>query len=266
LAQSSFQIKREIIDICQRIYLRGYVAANDGNVSVRQDENRVIMTPTGMSKGFLKVDQLVTVDMDGRQIAGTCKPSSEAVLHLDIYKSRADVNAVVHAHPPTATGFAVAGIPLTKCVLPEVIISVGSVPIAEYATPGSAELPMVMRDYLKDHDAVLLANHGALTVGKTLIQAHYRMETIEHFAKIMFVAYQLGNVNVLKGERVEQLMDLRERLGLNHGRPACEVDVSPTTTRTRVPQESVMEELERVTGEVNKRMIGELKGSREEQR
>lgn len=263
MAQSVYQVKREIIDICQRIYQRGYVAANDGNVSVRVDDNRVIMTPTGMSKGFLKVDQLVMVDMQGRQIGGTLKPSSEALLHLDIYKHRPDVRAVVHAHPPTATGFAVAGIPLTKCVLPEVIISLGAIPLAEYATPGTPELPQVIRDYLKDHDAVLLANHGALTIGRTLIQAHYRMETIEHFAKIMLVAMQLGRVNVLESERVNQLLELRQRLGLDHGRPACE----PCEAERGIPEHAgrsssdLYAELTRVEEETAERMIGQLRGS-----
>jgi len=263
MAQSVFQVKREIIDICKRIYQRGYVAANDGNVSVRVDENRVIMTPTGMSKGFLKVDELVMVDMQGRQIGGALKPSSEALLHLDIYKHRPDVKAVVHAHPPTATGFAVAGIALTKCVLPEVIISLGAVPLAEYATPGTPELPQVIRDYLKDHDAVLLANHGALTIGRTLLQAHYRMETIEHFAKIMLVAMQLGRVNVLESERVNQLLELRQRLGLDHGRPACEpceaeggpVQMSPAAGG------DLFAELDRVTEETTQRMIASLRQS-----
>ncbi len=263
MAQSVYQVKREIIDICQRIYQRGYVAANDGNVSVRIDDNRVIMTPTGMSKGFLKVDQLVMVDMGGRQIGGTLKPSSEALLHLDIYKQRPDVRAVVHAHPPTATGFAVAGIPLTKCVLPEVIISLGAIPLAEYATPGTPELPQVIRDYLKDHDAVLLANHGALTIGRTLIQAHYRMETIEHFAKIMLVAMQLGRVNVLESERVNQLLDLRQRLGLDHGRPGCETCEAEGSAPgpLAAKSENLYTELARVEAETAERMIASLRSS-----
>lgn len=263
MAQSVFQVKREIIDICKRIYQRGYVAANDGNVSVRLDDNRVIMTPTGMSKGFLKVDELVMVDMQGKQIGGTLKPSSEALLHLDIYKQRLDVNAVVHAHPPTATGFAVAGIPLTKCVLPEVIVSLGAVPLAEYATPGTPELPHVIRDYLKDHDAVLLANHGALTIGRTLLQAHYRMETIEHFARIMLVAMQLGRVNVLESERVNQLLELRQRLGLDHGRPACEPceTEGAAASVSRPAEGELFAELDRMTEETTQRMIASLRTS-----
>jgi L-fuculose-phosphate aldolase len=157
----------------------------------------------------------------------------------------------------------VAGIALTKCVLPEVIISLGAVPLAEYATPGTPELPQVIRDYLKDHDAVLLANHGALTIGRTLLQAHYRMETIEHFAKIMLVAMQLGRVNVLESERVNQLLELRQRLGLDHGRPACEpceaeggpVQMSPAAGG------DLFAELDRVTEETTQRMIASLRQS-----
>lgn len=222
MAESIYKIKKDIIEICKRVYDRGYVAANDGNVSAKLDDDHYVMTPTGMSKGFLQTSDLVVVDAEGNKIGGTRKPSSEAKMHLTIYKTRPDLKAIVHAHPPTATGFAVAKIPLTQCVLPEVIVSVGSVPIAEYATPGSQALGDVVSKYLTDYDAVLLENHGAITAGNSVENAHFKMETLEHFAKIIFVAYQLGTVNALNKNQVEELIDLRKRLGIRSDAPVCD--------------------------------------------
>jgi L-fuculose-phosphate aldolase len=223
MSNSLYTAKKDIIEMCRRIYQRGYVAANDGNVSVRVDDEHIVLTPTGMSKGFLQPADLCVVDIDGNKVAGRLNPSSESKMHLAIYRARRDVNAVVHAHPPTATGFAVAGIPLTKCVLPEVIVSIGSIPIAEYATPGSEDLADVVVRYLNQYDAILMENHGAITVGETVTNAHYKMETMEHFAKIMFVAHQLGNVNVLPGNDVGDLMALREKFGIRSSSPICEL-------------------------------------------
>jgi L-fuculose-phosphate aldolase len=234
MSKSIYPVKQEVVEICRRIYNRGYVAANDGNVSARIDNDHIVMTPTGVSKGFLKLQDLAVVDIDGRQVSGYNKPSSEAKMHLTIYRARADVNAVVHAHPPTATGFAVAGLPLTQCVLPEVIISVGSIPIAEYATPGSQELADVVVKYLSQYDAILMENHGAITVGSTVTNAHFKMETIEHFARIMLVAYQLGNVRGLPGQDVQALLAMREKLGIRSSAPVC--DVSGTCNSPVKPQ------------------------------
>ncbi len=230
MATSIFSLKKEMVEICRRIYERGYVAANDGNVSARVETNRFLMTPTGMSKGFLQPSDLVLVDADGNKVAGSRTASSEAKMHLTIYKQRPDINAVVHAHPPTATGFAVAGIPLTKCVLPEVIISVGSIPIAEYAAPGTQQLADVVTGYLSRYDAVLLENHGAITVGGSITNAHFKMETIEHFAKIMFVAHQLGNVKSLKGQDVVDLVEQRKNYGVRPDAPVCESDECQVST------------------------------------
>ena len=189
---SVYTAKKQIIDVCKRIYDRGYVAANDGNVSVRVDNGHIVMTPTGRSKGFLTIDELVVVDIDGNKVSGSSKPSSESKMHLSIYKSRDNVNSVVHAHPPTATGYAVAGIPLNQCVLPEVVVTVGSIPIAEYATPGTQELADVVVKYFQTYDAILLENHGAITVGDSVINAHYKMETMEHFAKNYVCCSSIG--------------------------------------------------------------------------
>ena len=145
------------------MYARGYVASNDGNISARIDESRLMTTPKSVSTGFMTPDMMVIVDYEGRKIAGERDPSTELPMHLEVYRNRPDVRAVVHAHPPLATGFAVAGIPLTRAVLAEVITTLGSIPIAAYGTPSTSELPEAVRKYIKAHDAMLLANHGAVT-------------------------------------------------------------------------------------------------------
>ena len=216
---SIYQIRRDIIGVCKRIYARGYVASNDGNVSVRVSEDRVLTTPTGMSKGFLTEEQLILCDMEGEKISGDLSPSSEVKMHIMVYQEREDVNAVVHAHPVTATGFAVAGIPLGQCVLPEVVITLGEIPIAEYGTPSTEEIPNSIRQYIQNYDAFLLANHGALTIGPDVVNAYHKMETLEHFAQITLVARQLGQVNVLSDRNVQKLMEVREKLGVKGRNP-----------------------------------------------
>ncbi|NLC57039.1 MAG: class II aldolase/adducin family protein [Armatimonadetes bacterium] len=226
---SETQWKQELCEIGRRIWLREYVAANDGNFSLRISENEVLATPTGMSKGFLTPDMICKVDMEANPLEGAYRPSSEILIHLEIYRQRPDVKAVVHAHPPTATGFAAAGLSLQECVLPEVIVNLGGVPLCPYALPGSPELPESLKDYLHQYDAFLLANHGAVTIGPDLFAAYYKMETIEHFAKILLTARLLGGAQGLPTERVQELYGLRERFGLKHpaAPPVC-VPRSPT--------------------------------------
>jgi L-fuculose-phosphate aldolase len=215
------QIRADIVEVGRRLYARAYVASNDGNISVRLDGERLITTPKSVSKGFMTPDMMVIVDYGGRKIAGDRDPSSELPMHLEIYRSRPDVNAVVHAHPPLATGFAVAGIPLTRAVLAEVITTLGSIPIAEYATPSTSELPEAVRKYIKAHDGLLLANHGAVTCCKTVLSAYYKMETIEHFAKISLVARLLGRENLLSREEVDRLQGLRGMYGIASPATIC---------------------------------------------
>jgi len=212
-----FSLKKDIVEVGRRVYARGYVASNDGNISARLDENRVVITPTGVSKGFMSMDEMVVVDMKGKVVGGGKKPSSEMFLHLEVYKHRADVNGIVHSHPPYATGFAVAGIPLDKCILPEVIIVLGGIPLVEYGTPGTEEFYRPVIRIVDKHDAFLLANHGTLTLGKDVFNAYYKTETLEHFAHIAFVAQQLGAMNVLNREQVQKLTDLREKFGITTG-------------------------------------------------
>jgi L-fuculose-phosphate aldolase len=215
-------LRSDIVEVGRRMYARGYTASNDGNISVRLGGDRLLMTPKGIAKGFMTPDMMCITDLDGRKLQGDRDPSSEMLMHLEVYRQRPDVQAVVHAHPPTATGFAVAGIPLTRAVLAEVLTTLGSIPIAEYATPSTSELPAAVRKYIKAHDGMLLANHGALTVGADLFAAYFKMETIEHFAKISLVARLLGGENLIAREEVERLQGLRGTYGIKAPAPLCD--------------------------------------------
>src|SRR3990167_8583673 len=215
------QIRAEIVEAGRRLYARSYIASNDGNISARLDERRLIATPKGVSKGFMTPDMMVIVDYEGHGGGGEREPSTELPMHLEIYRNRPDVNAVVHAHPPVATGFAVAGIPLTRAVLAEVITTLGSIPIAAYGTPSTAELPEAVRKYIKAHDGMLLANHGAVTCGRDVMAAYFNMERIEHFATISLVARLLGRENLISREEVERLQGLRTIYGIPAPAPLC---------------------------------------------
>src|SRR5512134_2455025 len=215
------QIRADIVEAGRRLYARAYIASNDGNISARLDDRRLITTPKSVSKGFMTPDMMVVVDYNGAKISGERDPSTELPMHLEIYRNRPDVGAVVHAHPPLATGFAVAGIPLTRAVLAEVITTLGSIPIAAYGTPSTSELPDAVRKYIKAHDGMLLANHGAVTCGTDVFAAYYKMETIEHFAKISLVARLLGGENLISRGEVERLQGLRGFYGIAAPAPLC---------------------------------------------
>jgi L-fuculose-phosphate aldolase len=214
-------LRADIVEVGRRMYARGYTASNDGNISVRLGAERLLMTPKSVCKGFMTPDMMCITDLEGRKLQGDRDPSSEMLMHLEVYRQRSDVQAVVHAHPPIATGFAVAGIPLDRPVLAEVLTTLGSIPIAAYATPSTSELPAAVRQYIKAHDGMLLANHGALTVGADLFAAYYKMETIEHFAKISLVARLLGRENLIAREEVERLQELRGTYGIKAPAPIC---------------------------------------------
>jgi L-fuculose-phosphate aldolase len=217
-------LRADIVEVGRRLYSRGYTASNDGNISVRLDRDRLLMTPKSVCKGFMTPEMMCITDVEGRKLAGDRDPSSEMQMHLEVYRQRPDVQAVVHAHPPIATGFAVAGIPLDRAVQAEVVTTLGSVPIAEYATPSTKELPEAVRNYVKAHDGMLLANHGALTLGVDLFSAYYKMETIEHFAKISLVARLLGGERLLSREEVDRLQGLRGMYGIRSPAPICPPD------------------------------------------
>jgi L-fuculose-phosphate aldolase len=221
VSASEAQLRADIVEVGRRLYARGYTASNDGNISVRLDAGRLLMTPTSVCKGFMTPEMMCITDLEGRKLSGDRGPSSEMQMHLEVYRQRPDAQAVVHAHPPTATGFAVAGIPLTRAVLAEVVTTLGSIPIAEYATPSTMALPEAVRKYVKAHDGMLLANHGALTIGKDLFGAYYKMETIEHFAHISLVARMLGGERLLTQQEVDRLQGLRDHYGITSPAPIC---------------------------------------------
>jgi L-fuculose-phosphate aldolase len=251
-------LRADIVEVGRRMYARGYTASNDGNISVRLGPDRLLMTPKGVCKGFLTPDMMCITDLEGRKLQGERDPSSEMLMHLEVYRQRPDVQAVVHAHPPIATGFAVAGIPLTRAVLAEVLTTLGSVPIAEYATPSTSELPEAVRKYIKAHDGMLLANHGALTVGADLFAAYYKMETIEHFAKISLVARLLGRENLIAREEVERLQQLRGTYGIKAPAPLC--DPAPAVADgAGVPEEAACQVVEAPPGD-GQRLVPDVIG------
>jgi L-fuculose-phosphate aldolase len=222
---SEIEAKKQIVEIGKRIWQRGYVASNDGNITVVLNDHALLTTPTGVSKGFMTTDMIIKCDMQGNVIAGNSKfkPSSEVKMHLEVYKERPDIKSVVHAHPTYATSFAVAGIPLNKCVLPEAIIVIGAVPMAPYGLPSTMEIPDSIRPLIKNSDVILLQNHGALTLGSDLLNAYHKMETLEHTASIVWKAIQLGNVNVLPEYERDRLMTLRDKFNLPGRVTPCDV-------------------------------------------
>ena len=198
-------IVSDIVEICHRLYARGMVTATDGNVSVRIASGDILTTRSGINKGMVTENDLVEVSINGEQIGGSGKPSTELGMHLYIYQQRPDVNAVVHAHPIYATGFATARIPLDNCIFPEVIVGLGAIPLAEYATPSTSEVAASLAPFVKNADAILLSNHGVVTYGNDLYEAYFKMEKVEHAAHITFVASMLGGARTLTIEDVEKL-------------------------------------------------------------
>ena len=210
-AKSEQQHRADVCVTGRWMYERGYIVACEGNLSVRLDEERVLTTPTCMNKGMLSPDDLVIIDLEGRHVAGDRKASSELAMHLLFYRMRPDVQAICHAHPHTATGFAVAGRALDQALLPEVIVGLGQIPLVKYGTPGTSELSAAIEPYVPHYDALLLANHGAVTCGPDLITAFFRMETLEHFAKITLAAEMAGTPTLLSSREVAKLIAARTR-------------------------------------------------------
>ena len=223
---SEYEIKKQICDIGKRIYDRGMVAANDGNISVKISDNEFLCTPTGVSKGFMTPDYICKVDAEGNVIQANkgFKPSSEIKMHMRVYKERPDVQSVVHAHPMYATAFAIAGIPLTQPIMPEAVIALGCVPIAEYGTPSTVEIPDAISKYLQHFDALLLENHGALAYADNLLAAYHKMESLEFYAQLLFLSKQLGGPKELNNNQVERLYEIRRQFGMKGKHPA---DVCP---------------------------------------
>lgn len=210
-AKSEEQLRLDICIAGRWMYEQGFIVACEGNLSVRLPDGRILNTPTCMNKGTLSPDDLVVTDLNGAHLAGNRKVSSEVAMHLLFYRMRPDVNAICHAHPPTATGFAVAGRALDEALLPEVIIGLGQIPLVRYATPGTPELSAALEPFVPNYDALLLANHGAVTCGPDLLTAFFRMETIEHSAKITLAAENAGQPQLLSSREVAKLMAARAR-------------------------------------------------------
>ena len=202
-------LRREIVRVCRRLYERGLIAGGEGNVSARRDSQTLLVTPAGASKVDVAEADLAVVDLAGNPVAGSGRASSELGMHLRIYERRPDVGAVVHAHPPFATAFAVAGEDLRSPVRPEIVVLIGGVPLVPYATPGSPALAAAIEPFLELHDAFLMANHGATSFGSTLSIAHQRMESLEHAARTLFLARNLGRVTTLTDEQRDALLQLR---------------------------------------------------------
>jgi L-fuculose-phosphate aldolase len=208
-------VRSLICEVGRRLYLRNYVAANDGNISVRLSDGTIIATPTNVSKGYMDEDMLVKLNLDGSLISSGLKPSSEIKMHLRVYNENKNVFGIVHAHPPVSTAFAIAGIQLDQPTSPEAVVNLGVIPIAPYATPGTAEVADSIAPFCNTHTAVLLANHGALTWGKDLMEAYFRMESLEHVANMMMLTnFVIGRVNVLSQTQVDKLAVLRQNMGL----------------------------------------------------
>lgn len=206
------EIKEQICDICHKMWQLGWVAANDGNVSVKAEDGTFWITPSGVSKAFITPEMLLHTDSSMQVLDGPSqyKPSSEMKMHMRCYEERSDVGAVIHAHPPTATGYAVANIPLDEYSMIETVLTLGSVPVTPYGTPSTYEVPEAIAPYLAEHDVLLLQNHGALSVGCDALTAYYRMETLELFAKISLTAHLLGGAKEIPMPRIQQLFDLRD--------------------------------------------------------
>jgi L-fuculose-phosphate aldolase len=215
---NEYKLKEQICEIGRRVYARGFAAANDGNISIRLNDREVLCTPTMMSKGYIKCEDLCKVDYEGKQLAGTRKRSSEILLHLSVYKNRPDVNAVVHCHPPHATAFAVAGVPVPNCVLPEVEVFLGEVPTAVYETPGTQKFADTIVPLLKSSNTIILANHGTVTFGPDLEKAYWNSEIIDAYCRILILSRQLGNVNYFTHGQTKELLDLKKRLGYDDQR------------------------------------------------
>ena len=219
--KSELEIKKEMCEIGRRVYDRGMVASNDGNFSVKLNDNEFLCTPTGVSKGFMTPEFICKVDAKGNVLEANegFRPSSEIKMHMRIYQERPDVNAIVHAHPMYATTFAIAGIPLTEPIMPEAVIFLGEVPLAKYGTPSTEEVPDSIMEFLPTYDAVLLENHGALTYSDTLLNAYHKMESVEFYARLLYQTKMIGGPQILSPERVEELYEIRRNMKLSGKHP-----------------------------------------------
>ena len=238
--KSPFEIRKEICDVGHKLWLKGFVAANDGNISVKLNENEYLCTPTGVSKGSLTPDMIIKVDKNGNKLEGKLNPSSEIKMHMRVYRERPDVTAVVHAHPPVSTAFTVADIDLDQYILPEAVLTIGDVPTCDYGTPSTMEIPDSLDPFIQNHDAFLLRNHGALTVGCDLTKAFFVMEEVEFNAVICKHAMELGAVHEIPGPQLKKLMELRKKMNLPGRHPGIDYG-DQTTTAVNVSKDELVD-------------------------
>ncbi|MCP5098894.1 MAG: class II aldolase/adducin family protein [Chloroflexi bacterium] len=222
MRRDEFKLRHEIVKVCHLMYQKGFIAASDGNVSTRLDNNRLLITPSGLHKGLLEPDQLLVIDMSGHVVGSRTavnrklKPTSEVPMHLEAYRQRPDIESVVHAHPPITIALSIAGIPMADCLLPEVIVFLGIIPTTQYATPSSEENVRAIRAFIGNHDGLVLQRHGSLTVGNSPLHGFMRLETLEQQARIRFMLEQIGGYQPLAVTEVHKLLKMRQQMGLSH--------------------------------------------------
>ena len=209
LMENERAYRQEIVEICRLLYEKNLMSSTDGNVSVRVDKDHLLITPSGVHKGFLKPEELILTDMKGERVSGTGRPSQEILMHLCSYQERPEIRAVLHAHPVHCIAMTLAGMDLRGNYLPEVILSVGEIPVIPYTTPTTEEVPRMIREYVRKYDAMILDRHGALTIGKNLMEAFCKMERLEHVAQTVVIAKQLGNLKPLTAEELQKLKQMR---------------------------------------------------------
>jgi L-fuculose-phosphate aldolase len=245
MAFSEQELRQQLVEVGRLVHEKGWVAANDGNLSVRLDGGRILVTPTMVSKGKMRPEDLIICDLLGNKIEGRGERTTEIGMHTVIYEMRPDIHAVVHAHPPVSTGFAVCGRPLNQAIVPEIIVQLGCVPVAEYGRPGTSALSDGLKPLIPRYDALLLANHGAVTYGDDLHKAYYRMETLEHLARIALVAEILGGAKLLPRREVHALFDSRSRYGVRTrsapepGNPIVAEDLEERREKLEVTREEI---------------------------
>lgn len=231
------ELRESFCEVGRRVWQRQYIAANDGNFSARLNDAEILCTPTMVSKGFMKPDDMVVITPEGDHIRGRLRSTSEIRMHLEIYRNRPDVQSIVHVHPPHATAFTVVHQPIPKCVLPEIEVFIGEIPIAPYETPGTQAFADMLKPFLPNHNAFLLTNHGAVTVGRDPFEAYYRMETIDHYCRVLLLAAQLGGWNQIDPAKVRELFKTRENLGYKERRVGL---TDAEICRTGVPGENLV--------------------------
>ncbi len=264
------QQKQHIVQIGKMMYDRRFIVAGDGNISVRLDDQTILATPTTLCKGLLTTDQIVKLDLDGNVLDGEYLPSSEIKMHLAAYRTRPDIQAVVHAHPPISTGFAVAGIALDQLILAEMVVNFGSIPLAPYHSPSTAELAQSVADKVQCHDAVLMANHGVMTIGPDVYTAYHRLEMVEQFASISLVAHMLGRANTFSSSQLQDLIAIRQKSGIDAENPhqaqcplpgqACDRDPEIAATAAPVMSSAADADIEPLVSLITQTVLSVLQG------